>query len=62
MPTLPFDPVELAPAFPDVLWAVGIAFILALVTHRPQRGGVIEEGIASIEVVEDADFEEIDGS
>lgn len=37
MPALPFNPVDLAPVFPDVLWAVGIALILAVVTSRPPK-------------------------
>ena len=30
MPALPFSPVDLAPAFPDVAWAIGIALMLAV--------------------------------
>jgi hypothetical protein len=37
MPSLPFNPADLAPVFPDVAWAVGIAFVLAFVTFRPPQ-------------------------
>jgi hypothetical protein len=48
MPALPFDPTDLAAALPDVLWAVGIAFILAVVTFKPPKPPSIEEAMAAM--------------
>ncbi len=51
MPALPFDPVDLAPALPDVAWAIGIAFILAVVTYRPPKPApppTMDDAIASM--------------
>lgn len=61
MPALPFDPVGLAPVLPDVIWAIGIALVLAIVTSRPSN--VIETPTAmSDEVIEATIIEDDDGS
>lgn len=61
MPALPFNPVDLAPVFPDVAWAIGIAFILALVTFRPPKAPSMEDAIAVMTETQDVDVED-DGS
>ena len=33
---IPFNPAELATALPDVIAAIGIAFVLAFVTFKPR--------------------------
>jgi len=51
MPALPFDPTELATALPDVAWAVGIAFILAVVTFKapkPQDPPTVEDALSAM--------------
>jgi hypothetical protein len=51
MPALPFDPADLATALPDVAWAVGIAFILALVTFkapRPEDPPTMEDALSAM--------------
>ena len=35
MPQLPFDPAQLSTAFPDVIAAIGLALVLAIVTFKP---------------------------
>lgn len=71
MPALPFDPVDLAPALPDVAWAIGIAFILAVVTFRPPKPTPppsMEDAIASmsgtpaVTVVDAPEDDDADGS
>ena len=49
---LPFDPVELAPALPDVIWAIGIAFVFAIVTFKARSAGPPSE--ASVEATMEA--------
>ncbi|MDA0351471.1 MAG: hypothetical protein O3A10_04565 [Chloroflexi bacterium] len=53
MPGRPFSPVDLAPAFPDVAWAVGIAFVLALVTYRTPKPKVAKDTIEVVTITED---------
>lgn len=62
MPALPFNPVDLAPVFPDVAWAIGIAFILAVVTFRPPKPPSVEDAMAAMEVTDVTDVEDDDGS
>lgn len=34
-----FDPAELAPALPDVIAAIGIAFVFAVITFKARSAG-----------------------
>jgi site-specific recombinase len=52
MPALPFNPVDLASTFGDVAWAIGIAFVLALVTSRPAKPPTVEDAMAAMEVTD----------
>jgi hypothetical protein len=61
MPALPFDPVDLAPVFPDVLWAIGIAFVLAFVTFRPPKPPTVEEAMAVMQITEVANVTDDEG-
>ena len=49
---LPFDPVELAPALPDVIAAIGIAFVFAVITFKTRSAGPASE--ASVEATMEA--------
>lgn len=59
MPALPFNPADLSTVLPDVLWAIGIAFILAVVTSRPPKPPTVDDALTAmndtiqIETVED---------
>jgi hypothetical protein len=48
MPQLPFDPTQLSTAFPDVILAVGIALVLAIVTFKPPAAPTIQEALAKM--------------
>ena len=61
MPALPFDPVQLAPALPDVIAAIALAFVLAVVTFRPPKAPSMPEAPAAMAQVQDVDPED-DGS
>jgi len=60
MPALPFAPTDLAPVFPDVAWAIGIAFVLAVVTFRPPKPPTVEELMAQMGLATQPDDDEDD--
>ena len=63
MPALPFNPADLSTALPDVIWALVIALILAIVTSRPPKPPSVDDALASIDGVVEADVIEVgDGS
>jgi hypothetical protein len=45
---VPFDPAELAPALPDVIVAIGVAFIFAAVTFKARPAASAEETLEAI--------------
>ena len=47
---LPFtiDPTQLAPVLPDVVVAIVLAFVLAVVTFRPPKAPSMEEAMAAM--------------
>jgi hypothetical protein len=55
MPQLPFDPAQLSTAFPDVIAAVGIALVLAIVTFRRPPAPSIQEALAAMAERDESD-------
>ncbi len=55
MPELTFDPALLSTALPDVIAAIGIALVLAIVTFRPPRAPSVQEALAAMAEDHDSD-------
>ena len=49
----PFDPTELAPALPDVIAAIGVAFVLAIITFKPRRASATETALEAMKAAEE---------
>lgn len=53
MPSIPFDPTDLASALPDVVAAIGIALVLAIITFKPRRASTTEEALEAMRVAQE---------
>lgn len=49
---IPFEPSELAPALPDVIVAIGIALVFAIITFKPRPAATAEEALEAIKVAQ----------
>lgn len=58
---IPFDPTQLTTALPDVIAAIGVAFVLAVITFKPPRAPTMEEAMTTMtEVIEVTEVEDVD--
>lgn len=50
---IPFNPAELASALPDVVAAIGIAFVFAIITFKPRTGTAAEDALEAMRVAQE---------
>lgn len=52
---MPFDPAELAPALPDVIAAIGIAFVFAVITFKARSASPpsVDETVTAIQFTQE---------